>query len=201
VSLENQQWVHQQREAQANRWMAEFIPRSYQDSKLERLPDQEATRLLFEFDPTMHEGPPIGAFLYGQTGSGKTRSLIMFLRILQLRTGDDVCYRRGKALGDEIIERTRPNGRGGFEKWFKEIKTVDALAIDEVDKISFSPRVLAEFFELIEHRTSEDLSTYFIAQCSIDRLGDKMGPKAREEAAGIVRRIKENCLPIHFSKP
>jgi DNA replication protein DnaC len=144
---------------------------------------------------------PPSAYCYGPTGSGKTRSTFLKLRQFMVEGGEDVAYIRGKSFGDEVVERTRPGGIGGFKNWFDHLLNTDVLALDECDKISFSPRVMAEFFELIEHRTSNQSVTIFVAQCSVDRLAAKMGTKNKEEAAGIVRRLRENCLPIHFNKP
>jgi DNA replication protein DnaC len=189
-------------EARAEIWVQEWIPKAYQESSIERLPDPEATKLLLDLDLLWHDenGKTVGAYCYGETGSGKTRSVILKLRRL-LTSFEDVAYLRGKQFGDEVVERTRPNGRGGFEAWFRNLCDTTVLALDEIDKISFTPRVLAELFELIEHRTSDESPTLFIAQCSIDRLPQKMGAKAKEEAVGILRRIRENSIPIHFSKP
>lgn len=177
-------------------WLFEWIPRAYRFSKIELLPDPEATKQVLEFEP----GDPYhGFYLYGATGSGKTRSLVLRLKRF-VAEFEDVIYLRGKQFSDEVVERTRPGGKGNFHRWFETLTEAGILAIDEVDKMSFSNRVRAEFFELVEVRTSSDSPLLFIAQCSVDRLAQKLGPKAKEEAAGIVRRIKENCLPIYSER-
>lgn len=178
-------------------FLSELLPIAYQKSNAARIPDQEAMRIVMKFERN-YEGEQ-GLYLYGKTGAGKTRSACMKVEAL-VADGCDVAFVRGKALGDEIVSRTRPNGKGEFEEWFNGIKAVDVLAIDEFDKLSFTPRVRAEIFELIEHRASNQLPTIYTAQCRVDRLATKFGKDGREEAEGIIRRIKENSIPIHFTR-
>ena len=187
------------RESRRKKWVFDWVPQIYRTSDLDRLPDPTATKELLSINDG-DAGLSCGSYLYGPTGAGKTRSLILYLRS---EAGEADCiYIRGKTLADGIVSRTRPDGAGGFERWFERFKYTDQLGIDEFDKLAWSPRVLSEVFDLIEHRISEQLPLFLVTQCTPDELARRIAKKAEVKADGaaIARRIKEGLKPIWFRR-
>jgi DNA replication protein DnaC len=184
----------------AEQWADEWVPRAYRLSDVQKLPDREAAELVINFDPWAQDEGAVGPYAYGGSGTGKTRSMILLCRNLVAQF-NDLRFMRAKQFAEEVVERTRPNGKGGFSDWFAGLREADVLALDDLDKLDLTPRVAAELFELIEYRTSNELATLYTAQCNLERLAVKMAKKAKEETAGIIRRIRETSVPIHFSLP
>lgn len=180
-------------------WQLENIPDGYRNTTLEKLPCQAATKALmdFEFCPEDYENRMNGCYLFGTTGSGKTRSA--FLKILKdlenVFDSDGVIWIRGSQFAREVVNRTKPGGIGGFDEWFSSLLEAELLVIDEVDKIKFSERVMSEFFDLIEHRTSHFEAMMLISNSGVSTLCAKMPD---ESGPAIARRIKETLVPIKF---
>ncbi len=189
----------------SDKWTRENIPHGYRNTELQKLPCQVSTAALMSFDfwPEAPGSQPdlvnCGCYLHGVTGAGKTRSAFLFVKSLitggQLRPSE-IIWIRGSQFAREVVSRTKPGGDGGFDSWFSSLLRAELLTIDEVDKIKFSERVMSEFFELIEHRVSNQLPLILISNSSLDALCSRM---SEESGPAIARRIKENLLPIRFT--
>ena len=179
-------------------WMDIWIPPQYQQTEIEKLPCGKQTENLLTFDDV---GEHLGFYAFGPTGTGKTRS--MFLWLIE-QGNNEAIYYRAKQLASEIVERTQPYGKGGFDSWFEGLLSAEILAIDEVDKLPISQRVMTEFLELMEDRASKLKTTVFAAQRSAANLfelvnTDEKKKSMAETAAAIIRRIMQNTKPIKFS--
>jgi DNA replication protein DnaC len=143
-----------------------------------------------------------GCFVFGSTGSGKTRSVFLCVKKHLENNFEDgesaskTILIRGSQFAREVVNRTKPGGDGGFDNWFSSLLDAQLLVIDEVDKIKFTERVMSEFFDLIEHRTSNLLAMVLISNADVSTLCAKMSD---ESGPAIARRIKETLLPIRFT--
>ena len=175
---------------QADRWWQTVDP-LWRDTDVAKLPRPQQSKYLLEWE----WGPlGLGLIIYGPTGTGKTRTLYLLLRCLAYRDFS-VKLIRGLDFQAQVIDRTRPNGPGGFQKWFAGLLDVDILAVDDCDKIKFSPRVESEFFNLIDQRTS----CYRVLMLSSNSTGSELLARlSPENGPAIVRRIAEFCEPVNF---
>jgi DNA replication protein DnaC len=181
-------------------WIYENVPAGYRDTKIDKLPCQAATKALmgFDFFPDNLANQKNGLYLYGPTGSGKTRSAFLKVQsaLVTMFEPTETVWVRGSQFAREVVNRTRPGGDGGFEAWFTSLLNAQLLCIDEVDKIKFSERVMSEFFDLIEHRTSHQRCVILISNSDVATLCDKM---SGESGPAVARRIVETLLPIRFA--
>jgi hypothetical protein len=180
-------WKHD-----AQQWWL-TLPMRYQETRLDRLPDPVASEKLLSW-----EGYDIpGVFAFGPSGSGKTRTAQLRLRRF-IESGLDAMYLRSAEFARELIERTKPGGKGGADAWLTSLRRVDVLCLDEVEKLKFSERVQVEFFDLVEVRLSDDLTTLFVGNENPKELAERMG---HEFSDAFFRRVCEFCTPMKFTKP
>lgn len=168
------------------------LPKGYRSTKIERLPDQDGTRAVLGWDET--EFP--GLFGYGPSGSGKTRTGLLRLREM-IVGGYSVRYLRSAEFARELIERSRPGGSGGLAGWIDGLRRIDFLCLDEVEKLKFSERVEAEFFDLVETRLAAHLATMFLGNAAPRDIANRMSEPFSDP---FFRRVMEFCQPVHFQR-
>lgn len=183
---------------EANIWWMEQ-PRILGETEFGKLPFPEVSRRVIEWDP---EGDPDnpGLFVYGPTGVGKTRSVMLLLR-RAIESGFEVRFMRSSEFAREFISRAKPGG-GGADEWLDELRNVEVLCLDEVEKLKFTERVLVEFFDLIDRRLHGGWSTIFISNTSPEGIAENIREAGGENyAAPFLRRIHDFCLPVNFQAP
>lgn len=177
--------------SEAAEWWNTVVPALYRDHDPKRLPMPAKTEGLLNWGSD-NEKP--GAFVYGTTGAGKTRSAFLLLKRF-VSYGYTVRYMRGSEFQKGLIDRTKPGGIGGFSAWIEELQEVDVLLIDEAEKVKFSERTQAEFFDLVETRLASERIVVLISNLKLDDLAGKMDP---EYAAPFARRVRELFDPFFF---
>lgn len=156
--------------------------------------------IMLQTDPAKHPRPtqlkivsewqcgPIGLILYGASGTGKTRACYyLFDRLID--DGYTVKVVGAVDFQKEIINCTKPGGDGDLDDFMDSLLEVDVLCIDDLDKARFSPRVEAEFFNLIDKRTSNECPIIISANSSGNTLASKMAE--RPSVSIFKRRISE----------
>ncbi len=166
------------------------LPAAYRWTKAEKLPDPAAAAAVAGWD----ESDLCGLYVFGPTGAGKTRSVLLRLRSL-IEEGSTVRYLRSAEFARELIERTKPGGKGKFEGWLDDLRRVEILCLDEVEKLKFSERVEAEFFDLVETRLAARRATIFVSNVRSDAISERM---SEPYAAPFLRRVLEFCHPVAF---
>lgn len=184
------------------------LPRAYRRTIPERLPCQIASRAVLKWQPNAREDSKTSLYLRGQSGAGKTRTALLVAHNLIAAghiTSEEIKLLRAGSFADEVIDRTRPDGRGGFDEWFDELRDCSLLIFDEVDKLTWTPKVSSVFFELVESRTSNERATIFIAQQPLGEWiegamnSPRKGGPTRETFEAIHRRLKEFFEPYTFA--
>ncbi len=165
------------------------VPAGYRDTEIDQLPNKVATNVVLNWKC---EGT--GLYMMGKTGSGKTRTAYLLARRL-IEQERKVMITRGAIFYRDVVGRTMPNGIEGFDEWLDKILNVGVLIIDEVEKLKFTTRVENEFFDLLEHRTSNRLPLIFTSNVTVSKLVKKMGA---EFQAATYRRITEYFTPVNF---
>lgn len=176
----------------ASAWWDE-LPKAYRATRADRLPCADASDYVIRWEPC--DKP--GLFCFGASGVGKTRSALLRLRRF-MEEGYDILYLRSAEFARETIERSRPGGSGGAAQWLDHLRAVEVLCLDEVEKLKFSERVEAEFFDLVECRLSNALATIFVGNVPPSCIAERMGASYAE---AFHRRIVEFCSAVSFERP
>jgi DNA replication protein DnaC len=185
-----------QREEAVNTFVGQ-LPPLYRTTVADRLPCQAESQAALGWDPIADGAKGrLGLFLWGASRTGKTRTACLVAKAqVRLRSKPPVIM-RGQALAREIISRTRPDGPGGLDQVLAEWCRTRLLVIDEVDKIGTSPRVVAEFFDLLESRLADCGPMLFTSNLGLDPFIERFPPDLRDPLRG---RMQEFFHPIHFT--
>ncbi len=181
------------------RWFSATVPSGYQHTRLESLPNRAATMMAL----SRQEDEDLDAshYLFGASGTGKTRTAYLLMRsyreaMNRFERDREPLLIRASDLKKEIVERTRPGGKGGFQDFFDDLCWRHQIVIDELDKMTWSPRVESEFFDLIETRMAHEQSIIYTSNLTPEAALAGMSDNYR---AATVRRIKENCAVVNFN--
>jgi DNA replication protein DnaC len=177
------------------------IPPSYLKFDLSKIKCRSGYDLVMAFRPDPE--CKFWMYVHGPTGGGKTRSIFEWLK--QEVTYEDVTIKfiQGGKLKKGIVARTRPyeedeeKPEENLDEYLEAFYEADVLWIDEVDKIKFSERFEDEFFELLEYRAGQQLTTIFSCKSSPEQLLKKLGA---EDGDQIYRRIKDFAYEVEFKK-
>ena len=158
-----------------------ICPPLYRETDPARLSvDSETLDQILKWTPN-----PQGIGLTGTSGAGKTRA--MFLLLKSLHFG-----------GHRIVTTTAKR----FEHWchrmfdkddearlnIRSARNAKILFIDDIGKEKYTERVESEFYDLIEHRTSNLLPILWTANATGQQLVKMMG---EDRGTPIVRRLRE----------
>lgn len=163
--------------ARRERWKA-ICPSAYRESDLAHPGLSVAAReALQRFDP--HKGRFLG--LCGATGRGKTR--LSFLRLRDFHMdGLRVFFISAKRL-ERLTQQQFSDDREIQEGALSDLRLTrrcQVLLLDDVGKEKMTERVAGEFYDLVEHRSSNGLAMIWTANLGPEdlrgRLGDEHGP-------------------------
>ena len=175
------------------------IPPLYESSVIERVPCQQQAKIIIDYDwyaPDKDGDFKTGIWAWGDSGGGKTRTMYLAARgWLKDGSFETVAVIRGQEFGHEVVERTRPDGKGGLGGYIRDLMKADLLCIDEVDKISLSPRVSAEFFDLFERRIANEKFMLFTSNISRPDFAKKFAEESRD---AVGRRVAEFFIEVHY---
>ena len=173
-------WAESERQKAEEAWF-NICPPLYRDTDPARLTvGAETLDKILKWTPN-----PQGIGLTGTSGAGKTRAMFLLLHGLHLG-------------GHKIVATTAKR----FENWchrmfdkddearlsIKAARNAKILFIDDIGKEKYTERVESEFYDLIEHRTSNLLPILWTANATGQQLVKMMG---EDRGTPIVRRLRE----------
>ncbi len=127
--------------------------------------------------------------LCGPTGMGKTRLSFSRLENLYME-GWDVFFISSKKLermvhwkfSDDHLEKSEAQGIS------LRVRTCRILLLDDLGKEKFTERVAGEAYDLVEHRTSNDMPIIWTCNVGMKTLKERLG---EEHGDATVRRLLE----------
>ena len=189
--------AQEDREAMAEKFMDTISIPTYRHTVEGKLKDNRGLRRLRLW---AHETKDqSGCFVSGKTGTGKTRSSILIAREMLLK---GVCKGARFINGPELTMISNSEWSDEID----ELKRVDFLILDEVDKVARSGKCVVDLYNLIDHRLGrlDELKTYtvLIANMSVEDWVKSFDLKSGIEIEEpLARRIKEFCCQIPFYPP
>lgn len=139
---------------------------------------------LMRFDPSRG----IGIGLHGPTGMRKTRMLCLVLKKLHF-SGVRVFYVSAKRLsGCYSIMFGKDSDAGEARDVIRKSLRAEVLLLDDIGKERFTDRGQAEFYDLVESRTSRLKPILWTANASGDELAAMM---SADRGGPIVRRLED----------
>ena len=133
--------------------------------------------------------------LYGKTGRGKTRCLHRIRRGFML-SGINVITISSIDLCNLLSEAYIPDATTDAFKRATKLKTIPVLCIDDLGKGRFTERVISQFFDLIEIRSSNKLPIVFTTNDNEDSFSERFG---KDYASPLWRRLREFSHTINFN--
>jgi DNA replication protein DnaC len=201
-------------------WNSTRVPKKYKHCRLNNLPNVSAYNKIENYINDLERFTQAGAglFLYSVptdsnpfgTGTGKTTSAVTVLNeFVIMRTKQHL---KGEKLIDGDLSvfvklsdfQNNYNGqfRGNKElqeensnKYylFKErMKNCELLVLDDIAIRTGTEAFLNEFYEIIDHRTVEELPTIYTSNLPLNELTEYFGER-------IVSRITGGVIPIPFT--
>jgi hypothetical protein len=156
----------------------------FTDTVVERIP--ECLRARFR----KYQFSNLGIFAVGPKGTFKSRTMHLLMRQLHYR-GHRVKILSGIRLGIAIAESFE---NGGYSALLDSMTTIEALYLDDFDKIRLTPRVEEGVFAILDERLNRRLPCFFTANVvgiDIEKLySQNIGGPLR-------RRISEGCIPVN----
>ena len=164
-------------------------PEAFLDTDIAKLPDKES----YEKAMAWVYGSK-GMVFIGETGSGKSRSLWLLLNRLA-NDGVDFISIRASDFANEAAENYK-NGWGAG--WRRKMETTPLLALDDLGNAPQGERGEGELFEVVKNRLESMLPVIVTTQ----KVGDDFKKSFRDEdrAVALVRRLRESCTGIKFTK-
>lgn len=115
---------------------------------------------------------PSSIFLHGGYGTGKTYYAFALLREMFRQSKMKIwprCF-TSPALDSMLLKASK--SEGGDEYTLKEIASQDLLFIDDLGRETKSDRLKRQYFEILNHRYTENLPTILTSNFTLDQLGD-----------------------------
>ncbi len=136
-----------------------------------------------------------GLLLIGPTGTGKTRS------VWRLLHREFMAGQTFQAYSTARFDRDCRRAGGDFllDSWFEELARTDIFFLDDLGKAAWTDATEAQWFDLVEQRTSWGLPIIITTNDTGESIEARMRVQTR--AAPLVRRLREYCDVIVFKKP
>ncbi|KAF0093460.1 MAG: hypothetical protein E1N59_2861 [Puniceicoccaceae bacterium 5H] len=174
----------------AERWL-KLCPPLYQETDPSRL-NQALLRKVMAW-----QVGSTGLIITGQTRTGKTRCLYQLLERL-LREGYDLEVLRPSDTEHRLLEAFRHDAYGAL---CHRLATVDILAIDDLGKCKFTPRMTTFLFEILEERMAYLRPMLVTSNETGKTLANLIGPGDPQSFGDpIAARLREACIPIDANK-
>lgn len=156
-----------------------ICPPLYRDSELSRCHPEFAKAVsAWEFSSR-------GLGLAGLPGTGKTRAAFCLLRE-QINRGVSCYSITATAFSKACADQFDDKGGDGARTALRKCKSAEILLIDDIGKQRMTDRAEAEFYDLLEYRTSEMIPTIWTANSKRDGL---MAMMSEDRAEAILRRL------------
>ena len=187
---ESRKAEERQRQARLTEGWERICPASYQATSPDfPLMNRDLLAGLMRYNPASGRG--IG--LWGTTGLRKTRMMFLLLKKLHFG-GTRVFAASAKRLaGCFSVMFGKDNESGKARDVIRKCYSAEVLFLDDLGKQAFTEHGQAEFFHLIEERTSRLKPILWTANATGDELAGMMSPDRGEP---IVRRLVEFCEVI-----
>ena len=136
---------------------------------------------------------PKGLLLVGPTDRGKTRMAFLLLKRLIL-AGRDVAVFDCASFAHKASELFG-EGKGRGQAWVKGLSAIDVLFFDDIGKNPMTERAEAEFYTVVDRRTTHMLPIIG----TTNMTGVQLKAKTSEDrGAPLVRRLREFCEIVSF---
>lgn len=147
------------------------------------------------------KNPIKGMFLSGVFGSGKTYILACMANELAKKG-----YRSVFVYYPDLVRELKSSiGEGGLEERIRQLKTVDALFLDDIGGETVSPFIRDEVLgPVLQHRVLDELPTFFSSNLKMRSLIEAMmlntGDVERSKAVRIYERIRELAVEFELTE-
>ena len=174
----------------ASRWRTDprLCPKDFHDTKVEKLPREDRSRVVLEWSFN-----PKGLLLHGPTRRGKTRTVWLLLERLFVEELRDI-------MAFDTQEWAKRLGKAFENRQAKEFldQQIEAhvLFFDDLDKEPLTPRVQAELFYVLKRRIEKQRPTFY----TTNAVGAELAAKFSDPNVGdpFVERLREYCLVVGF---
>jgi len=192
IALQSQQEKEQSVRDQSSFWRRN-IPEQYRDARNDKVRAQ--LQSVLQWNPAGDFWGGVG--ITGPVNSGKTCAMALLLRELR----QQFIWTRGDTARQIATDAVAADGAddkaSGRRKWEVLIEC-PLLAIDDLDKATFTAAWAQRLFTLMESRKSGRRPTLWTANLGGESLKRKIsnGCKDDETATAIMRRLSQNMLTI-----
>jgi DNA replication protein DnaC len=111
-------------------------------------------------------------YFFGQWGSGKTTFAFALIREIMRHSSGYFWprYFTARELDNRLLNSLKMEG--GDEEYLRDLADMDLIFIDDLDKISPTPRFKSQFFEIINRRLLASKPTFVTSNLSPQKLSD-----------------------------
>lgn len=195
-------------------WITRNVPKKYSDCFKENLPiknEPSYKRILDYINKLPHLilNKNVGLYLYGGTGNGKTTTAIAILNeytiarsklhlkgelkitenpalFVKLSSFQNTYNAQFRGTQDMQVEAS-----GSYYRFKERMKSVELLVIDDIAMRDSTEAFRQELYEIIDHRVTEDLTTIYTSNVTLNDLVEFLGER-------ISSRIEGQAYPIKF---
>lgn len=138
-----------------------------------------------------------GLLLLGKSGMGKTRCIWKLLRPLFWDGITPVVFTEvGFSIECARVERNR-----SADEFIEKLVRAPILFLDDIGHAATSSKHLERLYYVVDERTKWNRPILATTQFNGEELQDKSGDRHQKTVESIVRRLREFCTPIEFTKP
>lgn len=151
-------------------WLS-TIPEHYRSIELKECRELPEPLLNFGWN-YLSQIPLKSLYFYGQWGSGKTTFAFALIREI-MRNARGYFWPRyftARELDNRLLNSLKMEG--GDEEYLRDLASMDLIFIDDLDKISPTPRFKSQFFEIINRRLLSSRPTFVTSNLSPQNLSD-----------------------------
>jgi hypothetical protein len=166
-----------------------ICPPEFQHTEPHKLPSPTKLQKVLEWQYGLK-----GLILYGNTGAGKSRCLYLLLK-REYKAGrtirvlsHDSGYRYAERFNESPAE---------VHRWIEDRVKAHILALDDTFKCKLTESFEQALFTIVSQRTERGLPILATLQDVGASLTERM---SADRGAALVRRLREYCATINFSK-
>ena len=143
----------------------------------------------------LHNG--IGITFYGPIGTGKTHLMNSLLSEIKKIRKCSVYKVTSTDFVSTYINNIKTNDA---QNYIELLKTVDVLAIDDIDKKMGKEWIVSQYFDIINYRYDNMLSTFISTNLNYGELIKKMDEVSKTIGEAIVSRLNERNFTLSFER-